>query len=99
MGLPEEDKDFAGRMRRIKTFVTKRIGYLPEFQPIEPNLSREKHGEKYVWQRRFWEHCIQNEKDFENHLRYIHLNPVKHGYCKEPEDWPFSTIHRYKQNF
>ncbi|MDJ1180125.1 hypothetical protein PJF56_14765 [Roseofilum sp. BLCC_M91] len=25
---------------------------------------------------------------------YIHYNPVRHGYCKMPQDWPYSTIHR-----
>jgi putative transposase len=25
-------------------------------------------------------------------LDYIHWNPIKHGYVKKPEDWPFSTF-------
>jgi putative transposase len=28
-------------------------------------------------------------------LDYIHWNPVKHGYVKNPMDWPYSTIHRF----
>ena len=27
-------------------------------------------------------------------MRYVHLNPVKHGYVALAEDWPFSTVHR-----
>jgi putative transposase len=45
-----------------------------------------------VWQPRFWDHIIRNETDLDNHLDYIHWNPVKHGYVIEPEQWPDSTF-------
>lgn len=28
-------------------------------------------------------------------MNYIHNNPVKHGLVERPEDWPWSTYHRY----
>ncbi len=43
------------------------------------------------WQKRFWDHVIQDERDFENHLHYIHFNPVKHGYIRDPRDWQNSS--------
>jgi len=30
-----------------------------------------------VWQRNYWEHVIRDEKDFENHRRYILENPIR----------------------
>ena len=39
------------------------------------------------WQKRFWDHVIRDDRDFENHLHYIHYNPVKHGYVRDPWDW------------
>ena len=48
-----------------------------------------------VWQRRFWEHRIRDEADFRTHVDYIHFNPVKHGHCLAPADWPYSSLHRY----
>ena len=33
-----------------------------------------------IWQRRFWEHAIRDDADFERHVDYIHFNPAKHGY-------------------
>ena len=33
--------------------------------------------------------------DFENHINYIHYNPIKHGYVNNATDWPHSTIHDY----
>jgi len=58
-------------------------------------VSRIRHGESNVWQRRFWEHCIRDTKDFEAHCDYIHYNPVKHGLVDKPVDWEYSSFHRY----
>jgi REP element-mobilizing transposase RayT len=41
-------------------------------------------GSVKFWQKRFWEHTIRDEKDFECHLDYIHFNPVKHGLVTKP---------------
>lgn len=55
--------------------------------------SKIKHRETTIWQRRFWEHQIRDEEDYNNHLDYIHYNPVKHGWVKQVKDWPYSTFH------
>lgn len=39
-------------------------------------LDRNKHGEYNLWQKRFWEYTIKNEKDLTNHIDYIHYHPV-----------------------
>lgn len=57
--------------------------------------SRHSRRESTIWQRRFWEHQIRDENDFERHMDYIHFNPVKHGYVEQARDWPHSTFHRY----
>jgi putative transposase len=51
--------------------------------------------EKDIWQRRYWEHAIRDDADFERHVDYIHYNPVKHGLVPRVADWPFSSYHRY----
>ncbi|MFX8685038.1 hypothetical protein ABTM63_19825, partial [Acinetobacter baumannii] len=50
-----------------------------------------------VWQRRFWEHVIRSDQDFERHVDYIHYNPVKHGLVLAPKHWAYSSFHRYVQ--
>ena len=60
--------------------------------------SKKKHRESTIWQRRFWEHQIRDEKDFNQHMNYIHYNPVKHGMSRRVVDWPYSTFHRYVKN-
>jgi putative transposase len=42
------------------------------------------------WHKRFWDHVIRDDRDFENHLHYIHYNPVKPGLVKDPRDWKHS---------
>ena len=54
-----------------------------------------KRGERGVWQRRYWEHLIRDERDFTRHVDYIHSNTVKHGWVKRVEDWPYSSFHAY----
>lgn len=62
--------------------------------------SRSRKGEVCIWQRRFWEHQIHDERDLQHHVDYIHYNPVKHGLVREVEEWPWSTYHRYvKEGF
>lgn len=48
-----------------------------------------------LWQHRFWDHIIRNEKDFNRRVAYIHFNPVKHGLVSDPFDWRWSSIRRW----
>jgi putative transposase len=48
------------------------------------------------WQKRFWDHVIRNENDLENHIHYIHFNPVKHGYVTDPNQWKYSSFHEWQ---
>ena len=61
----------------------------------ETSDSRRRNRRRGVWQRRFWEHTIEDEDDFDAHFDYIHWNPVKHGYVRCPRQWPHSSFHRW----
>jgi len=52
-------------------------------------------GERGIWQRRYWEHAIRDDRDYTANVDYIHFNAVKHGLVERPGDWPFSTFSRY----
>ena len=90
--LPEDDADYSTRWRLIKTWFTK---HCDDKCKIEPNASRLKKREQAIWQHRYWEHLLRDDQDFENHLHYIHYNPVKHRYVTNPSGWRYSSIHRY----
>ncbi len=92
--LPEGDADYSTRWKEIKRLFSR--GYLKHVGPGGfRNASRRNHGEAAIWQKRFWEHAIRNQEDFNNHVAYIHFNPVKHGLAKQVKDWPWSSFHRY----
>ena len=92
--LPSGDSDFSTRWSLIKRSVSR---FSPDvvLDPRVRNASARKHRESTIWQRRFWEHLIRDDVDFERHLDYIHYNPVRHGYVTRAIDWAYSTIHRY----
>jgi len=91
--LPVGDSDYATRWMLIKAGFSRQI---PRLERI--NKSRQTKGERGIWQRRYWEHLICDEDDYEKHFDYIHYNPVKHGYVAQAVDWPYSTLHEQISN-
>jgi putative transposase len=49
--------------------------------------------------RKIWCHAAETAMKSERHfwatLNYIHHNPVKHGYVKKWQDWPFSSARSF----
>lgn len=107
--LPEGDCDYSGRMGEIKgqfSRAIRRSGPAPTPLPQNsygvrggrrrgvgagPDLRKD---EVPIWQKRFWEHHIRDDRDFAAHVRYCWINPVKHGLVGHPREWPFSSWHR-----
>ncbi len=90
MTLPHGDSNYSQRLNLIKGTFSRQIN-----RGEAISMSRKRKRERGIWQRRFWEHLIRDDQDFERHMDYIHYNPVKHGYVSNPSDWRFSSIHRY----
>ncbi len=91
--LPEGDADFSTRWMLVKSIFTRKYGPLVEEELISG--SRHRKRERAIWQRRFWEHLIHDERDFYMHIDYIHINPVKHGLVEAAIDWPHSTFRQF----
>ena len=89
MTLPADDTDFSNRRGLIKRRFTHAL------VQAGVAISHRSNGEPALWQRRFWEHTIRDEADFERHVDYIHFNPVKHELVSRVRDWPHSSFHRY----
>lgn len=90
--LPEGDADYSIRWNIIKRLVSQKTS---PFNHGGLSQSRIKRRESGLWQRRFWEHQIRDELDWQRHFEYIHWNPIKHGYVTRVMDWPYSSFHRY----
>jgi putative transposase len=88
MTLPAGDADYSGRWKRCKSLFSRLVAK-------RGGGSKNQRGEYTLWQRRYWEHTIRDDVDFERHVNYIHYNPVKHGLVTRVVDWPFSSFHRF----
>lgn len=89
MTLPVDDADYSGRISAIKSQFTR------ELVRRDVALLHNEKGEYDLWQRRFWEHTIRDDEDFQRHVDYIHYSPVKHGQVEHVCDWPYSSFHRF----
>jgi putative transposase len=86
--LPEGDADYSVRWSVIKARFSRAMPHGPR---RDSHAKRREHG---LWQRRFWEHHLRDEADFQMHVRYCWMNPVKHGLVDDPGAWPYSSYHR-----
>jgi putative transposase len=88
--LPQDDTDFSNRWGLIKRQFSRGIEKRERISE-----SRARRGERGIWQRRFWEHLIRDQEDFNRHVDYIHWNPIKHGWVSKVADWQYSSFHEY----
>ena len=86
--LPPEDDDYSLRWLLLKRHFTQSLAKRMELK------SGNRKREYLLWQRRFWEHAIRDERDLENHYTYIRGNAVRHGLVQNVEDWPHSSFYR-----
>lgn len=61
-------------------------------QHISQSYSRKKQGYNLVWQKRYYEHMIRDDKEYEEKIAYMHHNPVKHGYVDNVEAWEYGSF-------
>jgi Transposase and inactivated derivatives len=80
--LPEGDADFATRWMRIKQAFCDRV---PRHERIAMN--RRSRGERGIWQRRYWEHAIRDERDLRNPYR---LHPLQSGETRAGDAAPWT---------
>jgi putative transposase len=79
--LPLDDADFSTRWNLLKGHFSRAID-----KGECVSKSRDKRRVRGLVQRRFWTHLIVDQADFNNHVNYIHWNPVKHGWVKQVAD-------------
>ena len=88
--LPPGDGDYSSRWKAIKIAFAKTLPRIERLSAVQ-----ERKGERGIWQRRFWEHTIRDDRDYAAHVDYVHINPYKHGLVQRVADWPYSSFHRY----
>lgn len=97
--LPQDDCDYSKRWGIIKKHFTQNWLAMGGAEQAV-TASRLRYRRRGIWHRRFWEHALRGERDYQNHFDYLHWNPVKHGLVKNVRDWPYSSFHHWvKQGF
>ena len=92
--LPPGDARYPLRWMRIKEEFTEAWlsnggGELPQ------SVSRKKHRQRGIWQKRYWEHTVEDEDDLQRCIDCTHWNPRKHRLVACIADYPSSSFHRY----
>lgn len=88
--LPQGDANYGIRWRVIKTTFSRHVP-APADVALTPSMQRRR--EKGIWQRRYWEHLISDQADYDLHEHLIIHAPVTEGLVKQPQDWALSSIH------
>lgn len=86
---PDNMKNIPYIVSFFKQNFSKNLKNKPERTDIQKQRQ-----ENNVWQRRYYDHIIRDENDFNRHLDYIHFNPMKH-YGIAPKDWNYSSFKRF----
>ena len=91
---PRNAAEYPNIVRSIKQYFSR---YCDEkyYKHIPQSASRIAKGYKPVWQKRYYEHTIRNEKDYAVRMDYIHYNPVKHHLVSRVKEWEYSSFGQY----
>ena len=87
---PNDEKDYPNIIKSIKTYFSKNIN-----QTFNTSQSQTKKKELGIWQRRYYEHTIRDEKELEKYRNYIHYNPVKHHLANSANKWEYSSFGKF----
>jgi hypothetical protein len=48
-----------------------------------------------LWQYQFWDRFVRDATEFNERLEYMHMNPVRKGLVKRPQDWRWSSYNNF----
>jgi len=88
----KELKNFSKIVSNFKKYFSYNLSEKQNKENLPKSMQKRK--EAGVWQRRFYDHIIRNQDDFNKHVDYIHYNPYKH-YQIPPKDWKYSSFDRF----
>jgi putative transposase len=81
--LPPGDFDYPQRWTGIK------IGFSKALRKADAL------PEGAIWARRYRDLEVADNEEYRVLVDYVHLNPLRHGYCTDLAQWPWSSLHRH----
>lgn len=80
LGQSQKGKDLVNIMTQIHSVS----GY---------HIKQATQTQQRIWWN-YWDYCPRDEKDYLVRLNYLLINPIKHGYTNNLNDYPFSSFHQ-----
>lgn len=81
-------------MRELKQRVARAL--IRANSPVPGGKSRAQNRScRAFWQTRFYDFNVFTRKKRNEKLNYMHMNPVRRGLVKGPNDWPWSRYRAY----
>jgi len=90
---PKNPKEYSKIVAHIKRSFTYGLNHETK-ENAKFNLSASSYRRNLsgIWQKRFYEHTIRDEKDYNSILNYIYTNPIKHNLVGNINDWKYSSF-------
>jgi putative transposase len=82
--LPPGDDDCAARWRSVKIAFSKSL-----------RKSGTGADDGAIWERHYLDHAVADDAEYRQLVDYVHMNPLRHGLCEQPANWPWSSVHRF----
>jgi len=90
---PKISTEYSQIISSIKrSFVYGLDAQIKEAAKVEICASKYRRSHAGIWQERFYEHTIRNEKDWLEKMEYIHYNPLKHELVEDIKDWKYTSF-------
>jgi putative transposase len=85
--LPPGDHDCATRWRAVKIAFSKALN--------KTGLVLGGAAEATVWERHYRDYRVGDDDEYAALIDYVHSNPMRHGFCQNAVEWPWSSLHRF----
>ena len=83
--LPPGDHDCSSRWRAVKIAFSKALR-----KSALPGAD-----DGAIWERHYQHYRVGDDDAYAALIDLTHTDPVKHGHCSHPADWPWSSLHRF----
>lgn len=90
---PQNAREYSDIVSAIKrSFVYGLDGKIKQESKAEISHAKYRRKHAGVWQERFYEHTIRDDKDWLEKMEYIQHNPIKHGLVDNIHTWKYISF-------
>lgn len=95
VGVKELDNSTFPKFETLEKFISKQFSNFFSSYTQSFNKMYERRGSLFI--KNFKRKSIETEKQWQETFLYIHLNPIKHGFTENIDDWRWTSWQAYNQ--